>query len=458
MKIALLGNFTLDLLAQRLSERGHEVWCAPGFDGWREIAAEVPRSLADFVPDTVAILLDEHFPAERPFTRDETAAAVAALAARFPDAAVFAPEIAALAADVGEDAFYDQRLWLLARMPYSLAGLDALCGFFGYHKAVAVDLDDTLWSGVIAEDGVDAIAPAIGFQRELLALQARGVLLVALSKNNFADVAPVWSDPRMLLKADDFAALAIDWNSKSENLRRLAAELNLGLDAFVFVDDSPANRAEMRANCPSVATAAFPPRLADYFPPRALTAEDRGKTAAYRADAERREFGRGKTAAEYLRGLQIVTNVREMSAAEVPRVAQLSQKTNQFNVRCHRLTAAEVSRFLDDSGAAVFVAESRDRFGDQGLIAFVRVTIAGERAEIVDWAMSCRAMNRRIEFAIEAEIERALASRGVSELAASWERNARNSPVENLFDHFDFTLIDASANRRRYVKSLKFDV
>ena len=149
-------------------------------------------------------------------------------------------------------------------------------------KAVAVDLDNTLWEGVAGEDGLDALRPNAALQAELRELRRRGVLLVALSKNNFEDVrAPVE-------EFGDFVAWRIDWNAKAENLADVAAELNIGTDSFVFVDDNPAERLEMKARLPEVAVAGWPPRLDAYFPKCEPTAEDLAKTEEYRAEAKRR--------------------------------------------------------------------------------------------------------------------------------------------------------------------------
>ena len=151
-------------------------------------------------------------------------------------------------------------------------------------KVVAVDLDGTLWDGVAGEDGADAVRPNAAFQAKLKELKDRGVLLVALSKNNFEDV-------RGLVEAfGDFVAWRIDWNAKAENLADVAAELNLGVDSFVFVDDNPAERIEMKARLPAVAVASFPPNMDAYFPPGVVTEEDRAKTEEYRAEAKRREW------------------------------------------------------------------------------------------------------------------------------------------------------------------------
>jgi FkbH-like protein len=307
-----------------------------------------------------------------------------------------------------------------------------------------------LWKGVVSEDGVDAIEPNELLQRKALMLKECGVVLVALSKNNPEDVAPALRDARMLLHEDDFAAMRVNWDAKSLNLSDVARELNVGVDSFVFVDDNPGNRAEMRASLPEVAVTPFPPDLSLYFHSAAVTDEDRMRTAHYKAESLRREEASRLSLDDYLRSLDIKNEIHLITEEEFARVAQLAQKTNQFNVCTNRWTEDDVRAFVADSRHLIFTLHSSDRFGDLGLVAFVHATTEGDAAEIVDWVMSCRAMNRRIEFSMEDEVERALASRGVKEISATWKRTAKNNPVENLFDSFGFELVESTPELRRY--------
>ena len=337
-------------------------------------------------------------------------------------------------------------------------------------KVVAVDLDNTLWDGVVGEDGVEGIRARVEFQRELKALKDRGILLVALSKNNFSDVEWLLGDgdltqrrrgaEGMALTRDAFVSWRINWEPKSENLLEVARELNLGVDAFVFVDDNPAERLEMAARLPEVTVANFPPKLEAYFPKHELTDEDRHKTEEYRAEAKRqsrlaglRNEESGIGVREIWQTLGIELDVHVMADGEVPRVAQLSQKANQFNVCTNRYSEAEI-RELGRTGLVV-TAHAKDRFGDQGLIAFVVV----KENEILDWVMSCRVMGRGIEEKVEAGVERLAATRGVSELSATWRDSGKNAPVRGLFERLGFNLTEESQNLKKYVKpSVRFMV
>ncbi len=451
MKIAILSNVTTEILAGMLREE-HAVWTPPGFGAWVETALAPPSDLVSFAPDTIAVLLDRRFASH--VDPEMLSQSIAALTRAFPSAAVVAPDVGALLADLG-DAAYDERMWALAKMPWSIDALSELRKLLVPQKKVlALDLDNTLWDGIVSEDEPSGVEPDLALQREALELRARGVLLVALSKNDPEDVEPMWSDPRMLLHADDFAAMRINWDAKSGNLADVAKELGVGADSFVFVDDSPSNRAEMRASLPEVAVSQFPPDLAQYFPLRAVTDEDRARAEMYKAESKRREAAAGMTYDDYLRSLGIVNEVCPVSAADVPRVVQLSQRSNQMNVLTVRRTEGEILGFASDPSRVILALRSSDRFGDLGLVAFANARVYGERAEIEDWVMSCRAMNRRIEFVLEAELERELAARGVRELAAYWRRTAKNGPSRDLFDRLGFALEGDSAAERRYLRQL----
>ena len=466
MRIALLSNVTIDALARMLP--GHEVWTAPGYGAWAE-AALASEDLAEFNPQAVFLLLDR---SHCSVDVDLVPVAKAKLEARLPLATVVVVDLEDLSA--GTSGFYDERMWQLASQPWGLSGLKAIAGEIGRliglmrsgaRKVLAVDFDGVLWDGLIGEDGVDGITPRTGLQKWLLGLKARGVVLVGLSKNNASDVEPVWKDDRMVLSKDDFVAMRVDWNEKSGNLTAVAQELNLGQDAFVFLDDNPVERAEMSSRLPMVAVPQWPDeddalpaflrhveRL--YFPELRVTGEDRAKTAQYQAEAARRALAKDVTIDDYLASLAIWVDVHPVRDEEVPRVAQLSQKTNQFNVSTNRYTMEEVAKLASDPSCIVLAVRSGDRFGDLGLIAFVAVRLHGEKAAVLDFVMSCRAMNRRIEFSIEEDLERRLASMGVREVEAVWKRTQKNAPVERLFEELGYEVVVGGPDEKHYRRSL----
>lgn len=448
---------------------GHSVWSPSGFGAWLETALAPPGDLRAFSPEAVVLLLDGRFGR---FDLSDLEAAAAHLTLAFPDAAILPVDLNALAE--ATPGFYDERMWRLAAMPWSLKALRAIAAEIeqllavaklGGKKVLAVDFDNTLWRGVVGEDGAQGIEPRADFQRRLKRLKERGVLLVGLSKNNPDDVAGVWTREDMVLKATDFAAMRVNWAPKAGNLLECAQELDLGSDSFVFVDDNPAERARMRLALGEVAVPSFPATEAEfaafawrleqlYFARSGRTAEDLARSAHYQAEAKRRALADGRTLGDYLEALGIWTKVRFAQAGDFERIAQLAQKTNQFNVSGNRYTLGEVEAIAGAPDRLLFVASAGDKFGDLGLIAFVQVALAGPRAEIVDWVMSCRAMNRRIEFAVESFVEADLAARGVTSLAASYRPTPKNAPVAQLFDGFGFASLDNAAPVRTYRKEL----
>ena len=466
--MALLSNVTCEVLAGMLKSE-HSVWMPSGFGAWMENALAPSPELREFNPEVIFLLLDS---SHASFDVASCTAAKSALEAAFPLATVIVPDLEDLADEVCE--FYDERMWKLGSMPWSMKGLNAIKGEIDRllraikgerKKVLALDFDNTLWAGVLDEDGVGGVRPLAEFQRGIKDLKERGVLLVGLSRNNPEDVEPMWSDERMVLKRDDFAALWIDWNDKAANLADAAKELNLGIDSFVFLDDNPAERAQMRAMMPEVTVPDFPVAEQDlpkflrrvarlYFPEMRLTEEDKAKTAQYRAESARRDFASGLSIDDYLKGLDIWADIHPVREPEIPRVAQLSQKTNQFNVLTNRYTADDIARFVRDDSHLIFSVHAGDRFGDQGLVAFIHVIVNGDEATILDWVMSCRTMNRRLEFAVEDRVEAMLLSRGVKKLHASWRKTLKNAPVARLFDSFGFTLEESTDDFRKYLLEL----
>ena len=251
-----------------------------------------------------------------------------------------------------------------------------------------LDCDNTLWKGVVGEDGTAGIAipPAWrALQQFMVELSGRGFLLCLSSKNDEADVLDVLDHrPDMVLKRKHLVAWRINWQPKSENIRSLAHELNLGLESFIFIDDNPLECAEVRAACPEVLTLRLPiegeltPFLEHVwaFDRFQLTAEDQERTAMYQQEVERGRFlKQALTIEDFLTGLDLKIKISEPARSQLARVAQLTQRTNQFNFTTIRRTDSEVER-LAESGLECWIVEVSDRFGDYGLVG---VMIAGEQ-------------------------------------------------------------------------------
>ena len=274
---------------------------------------------------------------------------------------------------------------------------------------VVLDCDNTLWKGVVGEEGVTGIAipPAwMALQRFMVELAGQGFLLCLCSKNDEADVLEVFDRrPDMVLKREHLVSWRINWQPKSQNIRRLAQELNLGLDSFIFLDDNPVECAEVRAGCPEVLTLRLPIdgdiegflRHVWAFDRLRVTSEDRQRTAMYKQEAERARFQKqAPTIDEFLAGLDLRITISEPAPEQVDRVAQLTQRTNQFNFTTVRRNDGEIRR-LGESGLECRAVEVSDRFGDYGLVGVMIFGARGEALEVDTFLLSCRVLGRGVE-------------------------------------------------------------
>ncbi len=365
--------------------------------------------------------------------------------------------------------FHDPHSQQLAHMPFTQEGYAALGtalsrAMFGIGappvKVIALDCDNTLWQGVCAEDGPAGVVltPEFRWLQEFMLAQSRaGVLLALCSKNEESDVFAVL-DQRgdMPLRREDFAAARINWESKPENLRSLAAQLGLGLDSFVFLDDNPIECAAVRASCPGVITLQLPPdhrRIPGFlgsiwiFDRAAATSEDRGRSEWYQANSEREHLrGTTPTLRDFLDGLQLSIVVGEAADDQLARVAQMTLRTNQFNLTSLRRSEGEI-RGLLKSGAKCLTASVSDRFGDYGLVGAILFTTEANRLVADTFLLSCRALGKGVEHRmLSALAQRALDS-GKSTVALPFQRSDRNQPARDFLSHLaplpaepDFTL------------------
>jgi FkbH-like protein len=324
-------------------------------------------------------------------------------------------------------------------------------------KALVLDLDNTLWGGVVGDDGPDGIEVGHGhrgeayaaFQRVAKQIGSQGVLLAAVSKNDPEPVAQALAEhPGMVLRAGDFVRVTANWRSKPENLRELAADLNLGVDSFVFADDSDYERALVRRELPGVAVVDLDGEpalhvqrlLADgWFDTRELTAEDRARPAAYRQEAARSDFLRGAdSVADYLRELGITVRLSAVTERELPRVSQLTLRTNQFTLTTERLQPAQVRSRVDDPAALVLAVHAGDRFGDHGLVGAVLAHTDGDTLAIENMVLSCRVFSRGIEQGVLAALLRHAADTGATAVTGSYRPTARNGIVADFYPRHGF--------------------
>jgi FkbH-like protein len=359
----------------------------------------------------------------------------------------------------------DAALPELAR--YSMRYVKALMGLT--KKCVVLDLDGTLWGGIVGEGGAEGIAlgptaPGIEyveFQRALLDLTRRGVLLAVCSKNNPEDALPVIrSHPHMVLREEHFAAMRVNWNNKADNIAEIAEELNIGLDSLIFIDDNPNERELIRQLLPEVMTVELPRDPSLYrrmlegmpdFDLLALTAEDEKRAARYQANAKRRvERGAAASLDEYLRSLQIRAEIGIASPDALGRLVQMFNKTNQFNLTTRRYQAEDVTRFLQSDAHRVYGLRVADRFGDHGLVGTAVVRAEEGAWRIDSLLMSCRVMGLGVETAFLHRICADAAAQRVPRLVGEYVPTRKNVPVKSFYGDHGFALASDTDGRQEW--------
>jgi FkbH-like protein len=377
----------------------------------------------------------------------------------------------------GLDAWFDVTRWLQGKLeiapPAAPIYGDLLVRVIAAQrglskKCLVLDLDNTLWSGVIGDDGAEGIVLGEGtgageahlaLQRYAKQLRERGVILAVCSKNDPAVAEAVFRDhPEMLLKRTDIAAFVANWEDKAVNLRRIAEQLNIGIDSLVFVDDNPAERARIRQSLPPVSVPELPADaahyvrcLADagYFESVAFTADDSRRGEQYSANASREAFLESSEGLDdFLRGLDMSVIFGPFQAVSLARVAQLIGKTNQFNPTTRRHSLEDVARFVATDRCLTLQFRLVDRFGDNGLISAMILLPdpqADDVLEIDTWVMSCRVFGRQLEWeAMNIAVETARRA-GVRAFRATYLPTPKNGVVSDLYASLGFSLTHEAA-------------
>jgi FkbH-like protein len=373
----------------------------------------------------------------------------------------------ALMARRGRAQFRDERKWHLARLPFAagelvhlarewLRFLHPIAGRVA--KVIACDLDNTLWGGVIGEDGITGVevgaehagAPYLELQRALLDLSRRGILLALCSKNNAADaLEAIEGHPGMLLRREHFAAVRLNWTDKAENLRSIAEELNVGVDAIAFVDDSPVEREWVRSRLPAVTVIELPASPTEYagviracplFERLELTAEDRDRRRLYVEQQKRAELRDAAGSLEdFYRSLEQEVAIEEAGPDTVARVAQLTQKTNQWNLTTRRYGEPEIEALCRSDTTRVFALRVRDRYGDNGITGVAILRLLGDRAEIDTLLLSCRVIGRTVETALLSFLTDVARAHGAKEIAGWFVPTKKNAPSKDVYPSHGFT-------------------
>lgn len=325
-------------------------------------------------------------------------------------------------------------------------------------KCLVLDLDNTLWGGVIGDDGVQNLILGrdhpvgesfLDFQRYVKDLQRRGVLLAVCSKNDSENAKEGFSHPDCILKLEDFGAFRANWDPKPGNIREIAAELNIGLDSLVFVDDNPAERALVADQLPEVAVpevGSEVSRFAEilererYFELDRLVSDDLNRAAYYSANAQRSNSQAGfQNYGEFLASLEMTAEIAPFSSVYLERITQLINKTNQFNLTTKRYTGAEVESFAHDPARITLYGRLADKFGDNGLVSVLVGRANGTAVELDLWLMSCRVLNREMELAMFDTLVEQCQARGIRKIVGVYIPSKKNGMVAQHYETLGFT-------------------
>lgn len=380
-------------------------------------------------------------------------------------------DVARASAREGIDAWFDVTRWLQGKIEiapqaaptYGELVARVVAAQRGQsRKCLVLDLDNTLWGGVIGDDGLDGIVlgegSALGeahlaLQRYAKLLKERGIILAVCSKNDLGVAESAFRDhPEMALGRSDISAFVANWTDKAENLRAIAQQLNIGLDSLVFVDDNPVERARVRESLPMVAVPELPSDAANYvrciadagyFEAVSFTDEDRDRAGQYAANAEREALRTASQGIEsFLRGLDMRMEFGPVAPVDLARATQLINKTNQFNTTTRRYTAEDVVKFASSPENLTLQFRLVDRFGDNGVVSVMvmRPVVGGpDVLEIDTWVMSCRVFGRELEFEVMNVAVEFARSRGVGELRADYIPTEKNGIVSDLYGRLGFS-------------------
>jgi len=347
-------------------------------------------------------------------------------------------------------------------------------------KCIVLDLDNTLWGGILGEDGVEGIQLGntypgncyTDFQRYLVEASKNGIILAICSKNNESDALEVFeTNPNMVLKMNHIVAYKINWNNKPTNIKELAKEINIGLDSMVFVDDNPVEREIVQKAIPEIIVPEFPKEpynitmffrnvMIDHFQIQRLTNEDVEKTILYKENYRRDSFKSEFTSIEdYLKNLEIELVIKKADKFTVPRIAQMTQKTNQFNLTSKRYTENDINKFIEN-GDLVLCASVKDKFGDNGITLLAIATFDfNNRISFIDsYLLSCRILGRGIETVFLNFILNQIYLKGFRNVEAYYVPSAKNAQVKDFYEKNGFLVNEQGVHGKKYVLELQKEI
>jgi FkbH-like protein len=381
-----------------------------------------------------------------------------------------------LSAQVGVERWFDYNHWYSYHTALSPVATVAIArnlaamikAVYGKsRKCLVLDLDNTLWGGVVGDDGIQNLVLGrdhpvgeafAAFQRYAKELRHRGILLAVCSKNETENARRGFTHPDSVLKLEDFSAFKANWDPKPDNIRAIAAELNIGLNSLVFVDDNPAERALVAAQLPEVAVPdvgsdiTLYPEIIDragYFESAKLVREDLDRVAYYASNSER-DAAQSRFAdyGEYLDSLEMVAEIRAFAPVYMERITQLINKTNQFNLTTRRYTASEVEQVAGDPTYITLYGRLSDKFGDNGLVSVIIGSIFGDTLGIDLWLMSCRVLKREMEYAMFDTLVEQCQMRGIRKIVAAYIPSVKNGMVSGHYRDLNFAPAGCGEDQR----------
>ena len=399
------------------------------------------------------------------------------------DKQVFVFDYDAFCSKIGKNNAIDYKMYYLGDMKLNLQYMPELCNeYMAYtkplmslaKKCIVLDLDNTLWGGIIGEDGLGGIKlgptpegrPFMEFQQYLLSLFNRGVILAINSKNNYDDAIEVFrKHPHMLLKEDNFAAMQINWDDKIANMKAIAEELNIGTDSFVFIDDDKANRQMIKEAFPEINVVEMPEDHSLYlktlmeindFNTLQITEEDKKRGHMYVQQRKRTEVQKSTTnLTDFLRNLDMVVMVEKANKFNIPRISQLAQKTNQFNMTTKRYMEEDIKKFSEDKNFLVFSVKVEDKFGDNGITGAAIVKKSKDAWNIGTFLLSCRVIGRKIEETSLAYIEREAKKAGAKKITADFIPTKKNSVAKGFYKSSGFNMAKKEKEKEVWEYDLK---
>jgi len=382
---------------------------------------------------------------------------------------VYFNDIEHLSTSIGLDNWYDEKLYVHAKLFCKLEYMPQvaknildiiLAGLGRSKKCVVLDLDDTLWGGIVAEDGLERIEisrEGLGeayylFQKYLLELKNIGIILAVCSKNDHENaIEPFEKHPEMVIKKDDISVFIANWNSKSENIKQISKKLNIGLDSMVFIDNSAFERNQVKSMLPQVEVPEMPEDISEYVPfinklnlfeALAYSKEDGKRTEFYKNQVKREEVkAEYKSIDDYLKSLEMVAEFNRFDSMHIPRIAQLIQRSNQFNLTTKRYNEKECETFMNAAECYPFYITLKDKFGDNGLISVIIAKKEGEKLIIDEWLMSCRVLLRGVEEFCMNKVVGLAKELGCSEIEGRYIKTAKNNMVKEFYKRFGFSSV-----------------